>query len=83
MIDLQNVTRAPKAPPMPRDPNWLKVSEVAALLQVSPATVWRLQRDGRLDSIKTYKPASTVYYWRPDVLDYIRAATHGDTPPAE
>lgn len=81
MIDLRQMTTpAPKAAPMPRDPNWISVKDVAELLQVSTATVWRLQKAGRLSSIRTYQPSATLYYWKPDVESYVRRSTHGEAP---
>src|SRR4051794_38904885 len=67
--------RSQDRPIMPRDPNWISVKDVAAILQVSPETVWRMQRAGKLASVKTYKPSATLYYWRPDVEAYARRAT--------
>ena len=81
MIDLQQMTNpVPKAAPMPRDPNWITVAAVAELLQVSPATVWRLQKAGKLAGIRTYQPSATLYYWKPDVEGYVRRSTHGEAP---
>ena len=60
---------------MPRDPNWITVKDVAAILQLDTVTVWRMQRAGKLSSVKTFKPSATLYYWRPDVLAYAERAT--------
>lgn len=54
-----------------RDPRWLTRQQVADLLGVHPTTVWRLSKSGRLD-VRTYRPATEVFYWRDDVERYVR-----------
>ena len=51
----------------PLNPNWLKVSEAAALLGRDASTLWRWQREGQLADVRTERFGKTLYYWRPDI----------------
>ena len=51
----------------PRNPNWLKVADAAALLDVDPSTLWRWKRAGLLTDVRTEVFGKTRYYWQPDI----------------
>ena len=54
--------------PMPRDKNWLSVSQAADLLGISRFTPWRMHESNRLPAwVRTFKPASQMFYWREDI----------------
>ena len=55
-----------------RDERWITTGEFAALAGVAESTVWRWQSRGRLAGIRQYKPGKHTFYWRDDVVAFIR-----------
>lgn len=55
-----------------RDPRWLRASEAADLVGVDKSTLWRWLRAGRLSDVKTYRPGSETFYWKPDLEAFVR-----------
>lgn len=51
----------------PRNPNWLRVTDAAAVLEVDASTLWRWKTKGQLDQVRTEKFGKFTYYWKPDL----------------
>ena len=78
MLDYAATTaiRNPETMPQPIDKRWLTVEETCAALGVSRSSLFRMMGDGRLDSVKQYRPTSRkLYFWAPDVESWLEAHT--------
>ena len=78
MIDYAatTATRNPEPMPQPIDQRWLTVEEAAAALGVSRSSLFRMMKDGRLDSVKQYRPTTRkLYFWAPDLESWLEAHT--------
>ena len=83
MLDYATTTaiRNPEPMPQPIDQRWLTVEEAAAALGVSRSSLFRMMNDGRLASVKQYRPTTRkLYFWAPDLESWLEAHTRTGKP---
>lgn len=57
---------------MPLDARWLNPEQAAELIGYNRSTIFKMLKDGRLSSVKTFRPGPRrLYFWRPDLEAWI------------